>query len=72
MQVLHQKKCFANAGPTSLKDVWPKYKNKLPVVSDSYQNIGTPCNSKPNFKDTCIKSTEKLVKDEWIYVTQQF
>ena len=38
------------------------------------RQIGKSYNSKlklPKFKDLCMESTEKLLQDEWIYVTQQ-
>ena len=33
-------------GPLSLRQVWEEHKDKVPHVSDSHTNIGTPCNSK--------------------------
>ena len=59
--------CISKVGLASLRHVWVEYKNKVPDVSDSNQNIGASCNTKlnlPEIKDLCIKSTEKLVRDE--------
>lgn len=61
--------CISKAGVASLRHVLAKYKDRVSDVSDSNQNIGELCNTKlklPEFKDLCIKSTEKLVKDEWM------
>lgn len=46
MLVLHQSKYISRAGPSSLRDVQKEYKDKLPDVSDSHQNIRTSCNFK--------------------------
>ena len=67
--VLYQPICISKAGLVSLRHVLAKYKDRVPDVSDSNQNIGELCNTKlklPESKDLCIKSTEKLVKDEWM------
>ena len=67
--VLYQIMCISKAGVASLRYVLAKYKDRVSDVSDSNQNIGELCNTKlklPEFKDLCIKSTEKLVKDEWM------
>lgn len=67
--VLYQIICISMAGVASLRHVLAKYKDRVSDVSDSNQNIGELCNTKlklPEFKDLCIKSTEKLVKDEWM------
>ena len=62
----------------SLNDDWAKYKEKVPDVSDLYQNVETTCNFKLNFtylKYLFIKRVQKkLVTDELdvcTYVTQQ-
>ena len=47
--------------------VWLKYKNKVPDMSDTNQNIGTSCKSKlklTELKDLCNKGAKKLVKEE--------
>ena len=67
--VLYQIIYISKAGVASLRHVLAKYKDRVSDVSDSNQNIGELCNTKlklPEFKDLCIKSTEKLVKDEWM------
>lgn len=67
--VLYQTICISKAGVASLRHVLAKYKDRVSDVSDSNQNIGELCNTKlklPEFKDLCIKSTERLVKDEWM------
>lgn len=67
--VLYQIICISKAGVASLRHVLAKYKDRVSDVSDSNQNIGELCNTKlklPELKDLCIKSTEKLVKDEWM------
>lgn len=51
-----------------------KYKENVTDVSDSNQNVRTSCKSKltlTEFKDLCIKTIKKLVKDECC-ITQQF
>ena len=37
------------AGLLTLYDVWAKYKEKVPDVSDPNQNVGTKCNYKLKF-----------------------
>ena len=55
-------------GLSSLSDGWAKYKEKVPDVSDSNQNVETTCNSK--FKFTELKrfingkGTETIVTDD--------
>ena len=39
LSVLHQSMCILKAGPSSLSDDWAKYKEKVPAVSDSNQNV---------------------------------
>ena len=71
MLVLHQSICISKAGFSSLKQVQAEYNDKIPDVSDSHRNIGTPYNAKlktPIFNDLCIKSVERLLKDEWMHV----
>ena len=49
---------------SSLSDGWAKYKEKVPDVSDSNQNVETTCNSKLRFtelKDLFIKRVQKKV-----------
>ena len=61
MPVLHWSKCIYKAGPSSLRQVWAEYKDKVPDVSDSHRNIGTSCNSKlksPNLK-ICVSKLQK-------------
>ena len=50
MSVLYQSMCIFKAGLSSSYDCWPKYKEKVPDMSDSNQNVETTCNSK--FKST--------------------
>ena len=50
MSVLHQSMCIFKAGLSSSYDCWAKYKEKVPDMSDSNQNVETTCNSK--FKST--------------------
>ena len=66
--------CISKVVLSNLKHFRAEYKNKVPEKSDSYQKIGTSCHSKvklSKFKDLCIESTVKLVKDERRHVTQQ-
>ena len=54
--------CIFKAGLLSLSDVWAKYKEKVPDMSDSSQNLETTCNSKLKFaelKDLFIKRIQK-------------
>ena len=56
MEVMHQSICISKANHSFLK---------------IYQKAGVSCNYKlkwPKFKDLCIKSTEKELQDEWMYV----
>ena len=75
MAVLHQSMCIAKAAHFNSRHVWVEYENKNLDVSDFYQNIGVWCNSKlklPKSKDSCIKSTEKVLQDEeCMQATQQ-
>ena len=71
MVVLHQTMGISKTGHSSLRHVWKEYKDKTPDVLHFHRNIGVSCNSKlslPKYKDLCIKSTEKVLKDEWMYV----
>ena len=45
MSVLRQSMCIFKAGLSSSYDDWAKYKEKIPNVSDPYQNVETTCNS---------------------------
>ena len=63
LSVLHQSMCIFKAGLSSLSDDWVKYKEKVPDVSDSNQNVETICNSKFKFievKDIFIKRVQKI------------
>ena len=74
MPVLHQSISIPKAGLSSLRPGQAEYRDKINDVSDSHQNIETSCNSKlklPKFKNLLIKNTEKIIKDEWLYATQQ-
>ena len=67
MTVLLQSMAISKAGLPNLDNPGTKYKDKVPNVSDSNQNIETSCKSKlklSELKDLYIKSSEKLVKDE--------
>ena len=71
MAVLHQSMCISKAGHYSLRHVRAEYKDKKPDVSDFHRFIGVSRNFKiklPNLKDLCIKSTEKVLQDECMYV----
>ena len=46
MSVLHQSMWVFKIGLSRLSDGWEKYKEKVPDVSDPYQNDETTCNSK--------------------------
>ena len=62
ISVLHQGICIFKAGLSSLSDAWAKYKEKVPEVSASNQNVETTCNSKLRFtelKDLFIKMEQK-------------
>ena len=62
ISVLHQSMCILKAGLSSLSDGWEKYKEKVPDMSDSNQNLETTCNSKlkfAEFKDLFIKKVQK-------------
>ena len=51
MSVPHQSLCIFKAGLSSLSDGWAKYKQKVPDMSDSNQNLETICNSKLKFSE---------------------
>ena len=61
MSVLHQSMCMFKVGLSSLRDSSlssAKYKERVPDVSDSTQNIKTTCNARLKFtelKDLFIK-----------------
>ena len=62
ISVLHQSLCIFKAVLSSLRDDWAKYKQKVPDISDSNQNLEIICNSKFNFaelKDSFIKRVQK-------------
>ena len=62
ISVLHQSMCILKAGLSRLSDGWEKYKEKVPDMSDSNQNLETTCNSKlkfAEFKDLFIKKVQK-------------
>ena len=62
--------CISKAGNSRLKHVRAEYKDEKPDVSNFYRNIRVWCNFKfklPKIKDLCIKSTEKVLQDEWMY-----
>ena len=57
--------CMFKAGFSRLSNGWAKYKEKVPDVSDSKQNVETRCNSKLKFtRFIHQKCAEKIVKDE--------
>ena len=65
LSILHQSMCIVKTGLSSLSDGWAKYKEKVPDVSDSNQNVETTCNSKLKFielKDLFIKKVQKMPK----------
>ena len=54
--------CIFKAGLSSLSVDWVKYKEKVPNVSDSSQNVETTCNHKLRFtelNDLFIKKVQK-------------
>ena len=60
-----------HTGHSILRYIWAEHKDKKSDVSDSHRNTGVSCNYKlklPKFKDLCIKSTEKMLQDEWMYL----
>ena len=65
MSVLHQSMCIFKAAGCAglyLSDGWAKYKEKVPNVSYSNQNVETTCNSKLKFtelKDYSSKGCRK-------------
>ena len=68
MSVLHQSMRIFKTGLSSLSDGWAKYKEKVPDVSDSNQNVETTCNSKFKFAELKRfineKGTETIVTDD--------
>ena len=59
--------CILKAGFSNLNDGWPKYKEKIPAVTDFNQNVKTTCNPRlklAELKNIHQKGTKKLVKDE--------
>ena len=64
MTVMHQNMCI-KVDPSNLRHVPAEY--KISDVSNSCRNIGKLCISKlksPKFKELCIESIEKLLKDK--------
>ena len=62
ISVLHQGMCIFKASLSILSDCWARYKEKVPAVSDSNQNVKTTCDSKlrfTKFKDLFIKRLQK-------------
>ena len=49
ISVLHQSMCICKSGLSCLMDDWGKYKEKVPDVSNSNQNVEITCNSKITF-----------------------
>ena len=49
--VLHQSLYIFKAGLSILSDGWAKYKQKVPDMSDSNQNLEKTCNSKLKFTE---------------------
>ena len=49
ISVLHRSMRILKAGLSSSYDGWAKYKEKVPVVSDSNHNVERTCNSKLKF-----------------------
>ena len=49
LSVLHQSMYIFKAGLSGLNDDWAKYKEKVPDVLHSNQNVKTTCNSKLKF-----------------------
>ena len=68
MSVLHHSMCIFKACLSSLSNGWKKYKEKVPDVSDSNQNVEQTCNSKHTLTELKRfihqKGAEKLVKDK--------
>ena len=62
LSVLHQSMSILKAGLSILIDSWAKYKQKVPDMSDSNQNVERTCNSKFRFielKDLLIQRVQK-------------
>ena len=62
--------CKSKPGHSSFRHAQVEDKGKKPGVSDFSRNTGVWCNSKfklPKFKDFLIKTTEKVLQDEWMY-----
>ena len=51
ISVLHQSMCIFKSGLSSLSDGSEKYKEKVPDMSDSNQNLEKTCNSKLKFPE---------------------
>ena len=63
MSFLHQIVCVFIAGLSSLSDAWGKYKEKVPDVSDSKQDVETTCNFKLKFTELKDLFTIKVQKN---------
>ena len=62
ISVLRQSMCIFKAVLSSLSDGWAKYKEKVPDLLDSNQNVETKCRSKlefPELKELFIKRAHK-------------
>ena len=60
---------ISKAGHSSLRFDLVEYNDRKPYVLDFHRSIGVWCNSElklPKFKDLRIKSTEKVLQDEWM------
>ena len=62
ISVLYQNMRIFKAGLSSLSDGWTKYKEKVPDMLDSNQNVETTCNFKlklTKLKDPFMKRVQK-------------
>ena len=66
MSVLHQSLCIFKAGLSSLSDGWANYKQKLPDMSDSNQNLETTCSSKFQFLKIFSSKGYRRTCQKWI------
>ena len=59
------------AGLSSLRDGWVKYKQKVPDMSDSNQNLETKCNSKLYVANTAIPElfSERYHFRLWVFTS---
>ena len=51
LSFLHRRMCIFKYGLSSLSDLWEKYKDIVPDVSDTNQNVESTCKSKLKFAE---------------------